>query len=151
MMSDSDKATVSILNDLIETCRDGQKGFLACADNVTPPPLKELFQRRSGECELAAEQLEKQVLELGGRPEHGTSVGADLHRRWIDLRAWVSGKDEAAVLSECERGEGVALQHYTDALKQALPMDIREMVERQYAGVIRNLDQIRALRQQMGG
>ena len=151
MISDSDNATVTILNDLIETCRDGKEGFLTCAEHVTAPHLQELFRRRARQCDVAAQQLQECVLELGGQAEQGTSFGADLHRRWIDLRAWVGGKDDEAIMSECERGEDVAQQHYEDALKQALPTDIRELVTRQYAGVIRNQDQIRALRRQLAG
>lgn len=151
MISDSDKATVTILNDLIETCRDGEQGFLTCAEHVQTPELQQLFQRRAGQCDLAAQQLRDCVLDLGGQPEQGTSIGADLHRRWIDLRAWIGGKDDDAVLSECDRGEAVAQQHYEDALKQALPTDIRELVTKQYAGVIRNQDQIRAIRRQLAG
>jgi uncharacterized protein (TIGR02284 family) len=141
---------VTVLNDLIETCHDGEKGFRTCAESVRTPQLKSLFQRRAGECGTATQQLELMVIRLGGRPERGTSVGADLHRRWMNLRTWVGGNNDDAVLHECERGEDVAQQHYEDALKQALPMDIREVVERQYAGVIRNQDQIRMLRERMG-
>jgi uncharacterized protein (TIGR02284 family) len=150
MTRDSDNATVTILNDLIETCHDGEAGFRTCAQNARTPQLKSLFQRRAGECEMATGQLEQWVIRLGGEPERGTSAGADLHRRWMDLRSWISGKDDDAVLSECERGEDVAQQHYEDALKQALPQEIREVVEQQYAGVIRNQDQIRMLRERMG-
>ncbi|WP_410343130.1 PA2169 family four-helix-bundle protein, partial [Thioalkalivibrio sp.] len=48
---------------------------------------------------------------------------------------------------ECERGEDVAKESYQEALEnQALPPDIRAVVERQYKGVLRNHDQVKALR-----
>jgi hypothetical protein len=54
--------------------------------------------------------------------------------------------DDLAILEECERGEDVAKAKYRKALEEALPDDIRAVVQRQYDGVIRNHDQIRDLR-----
>ena len=34
---------ISTLNDLIETCKDGQEGFRTCAENVQNSELKTLF------------------------------------------------------------------------------------------------------------
>jgi uncharacterized protein (TIGR02284 family) len=51
-----------------------------------------------------------------------------------------------AVLEECERGEDIALGHYRKALKEALPFDIRAMVERQMRGVQKNHDMVKVLR-----
>lgn len=50
------------------------------------------------------------------------------------------------MLNECERGEDVAKKSYKQALEKDLPADIRQVVERQYQGVLRNHDQIKALR-----
>ncbi|HSX71833.1 MAG TPA: PA2169 family four-helix-bundle protein, partial [Pseudomonas sp.] len=86
------------------------------------------------------------VLELGGKPEDSTSVGGDMHRRWVDLKSLITGKSDEAILNECERGEDVAKKHYAEALEKDLPPKVREVVQRQYAGVIRNHDQIKALR-----
>ena len=86
------------------------------------------------------------MLELGGTPEDSTSVGADLHRRWVDLKSLVTGKDEKAILNEAERGEDVAKARYAEALRENLPSNIRDLVQRQYEGVLRNHDQIKALR-----
>lgn len=69
-----------------------------------------------------------------------------LHRRWVDLKALVTGKSEEAILNECERGEDVALKHYREALGKELPTEARTLVERQLLGVQRNHDQIKALR-----
>ena len=73
-------------------------------------------------------------------------MGADLHRRWVDLKSLVTGKDEEAILNEAERGEDVAKERYSEALTKNLPPEIRSMVERQYQGVLRNHDEVRAMR-----
>lgn len=140
------KELIRTLNNLIETSKDGEAGFKVCAHDISRPDLKQLFMERSQQCGKAAAELQGVVLELGGNPEESTSLGGDLHRRWVDLKSLVTGKDEEAVLNEVERGEDVAKKHYAEALKMVLPTDIRDIVQRQYEGVMRNHDQIRALR-----
>lgn len=146
MTSTESKKVIGVLNDLIETCKDGEKGFKVCADDVKRPELKALLTDHAAECGKAAEELQAIVRRLGGDPEDNTSVAGDLHRRWVDLKSLVTGKDEKAVLNECERGEDVAKKSYKEALEQDLPADVRQIVERQYRGVLRNHDQIKALR-----
>jgi uncharacterized protein (TIGR02284 family) len=80
-----------------------------------------------------------------------TSVSGDLHRRWVDLKSLVTGKSEEAVLNEAERGEDHALKAYKSALETINKhnlVGIRDLVERQYHGVQRNHDQVKALRNQ---
>ncbi|WAJ35496.1 PA2169 family four-helix-bundle protein [Pseudomonas sp. GOM7] len=143
---DDRKALIRTLNKLIETCKDGEAGFKACADDISRPDIQELFTRRARQCAEAAEELQKTVLAFGAEPEDSTSTGGDLHRRWVDLKALVTGKDDTAILNEAERGEDVAKSRYSEALKENLPSDIRAMVQRQYEGVLRNHDEVRALR-----
>lgn len=139
---------VSTLNDLIETCKDGQEGFQTCAEDIRDPSLKSLFIERSQGCAAAASELQGLVRACGGDPETTSSVSATLHRRWVDIKSAITGKDDVAVLNECERGEDVALRSYRDALEKDLPANIRAVVERQYQGVLRNHDQVKALRNQ---
>lgn len=150
-MNDQTKDVVKVLNNLIETCKDGQEGFKTCAEDIKNPELKALFVKRSQECGVAAGELQQEVVALGGEPEDSTSVSADLHRRWVDLKSLVTGKSEEAVLNEAERGEDHALKAYKEALEKITKhnlVGIRDLVERQYHGVQRNHDQVKALRNQ---
>ena len=150
-MTDLNKEAISVLNDLIETSKDGQEGFKTCAEDIKHPELKALFAKRSADCAAAAAELQAAVRQLGGDPETSTSVAGDLHRRWVDVKSMFTGKDEEAVLNEAERGEDHALKAYKDALakieKHQL-LHIRDLVERQYHGLQRNHDQVKALRNQ---
>ena len=60
---------ISTLNNLIETCKDGEEGFLACAEDINDPKLKLFFTERAQSCASAARQLQEQVRAYGGDPE----------------------------------------------------------------------------------
>ncbi len=140
------KEVISVLNDLIETSKDGEKGFQECAENIQSIQLKTLFNQRAQECAAAAADLQQLVRGLGGDPESKPSLAGALHRRWVDLKGMVTGKDDEAILNECERGEDIALKKYKEALEKDLPQSIRMVVEKQYQGVQRNHDQVKSLR-----
>lgn len=139
---------ISILNDLIETCKDGEEGFLTCARDVSDTALKSFLSNRAHTCAAAALELQDLVRAYGGDPERSGSLGGALHRRWVDVRSAVMGQDAKAVLKECERGEDVAVARYRNALEKSLPPEVRAVVERQYQGVLKNHDQVRSLRDQ---
>ena len=146
-MNGPTKSVISILNNLIETCKDGQEGFKTCAEDIKNPELKALFTKHAYECAEAAGELQAEVIALGGTPEDSTSLSGDLHRRWVDVKSIFTGKDEEAVLNEAERGEDVAKKSYTKALenKDVTP-EAHALIQKQYEGVMRNHDKIKALR-----
>jgi uncharacterized protein (TIGR02284 family) len=144
-MADNDKA-ISCLNNLIETCKDGQDGFKTAAEGVSRPDLKTLFNTFSQQRAQFAGELQNEVLRLGGDPEKTGSVAASLHRGWIDIKSAVTGKDDNAIIAECERGEDSAVKNYQEAARDAnLPAHLREIVERQYTAVKEAHDRIRSL------
>ncbi len=147
-MTDLNKEAISVLNDLIETSKDGQEGFKSCAEDVKDQQLKTFFAQRSADCATAAAELQAQVRQLGGDPETSTSVAGDLHRRWVDVKSIFTGKDDKAILNEAERGEDHALKAIEKINEHNL-LNIRDLVERQYHGVQRNHDQVKALRNQV--
>lgn len=144
-MADDIKDTISTLNGLIETCKDGANGFREAAEAVTNNDAKALFTSRIPIIERSAAELQAEVRRLGGDPEKTGSMAAAMHRGWMDLKAAVSGHDEAAILTECERGEELAVKNYEDALKTNLPAQTRAIVEPQYRGAVSNLEKVRAL------
>jgi len=140
---------ISALNDLIETCKDGEEGFRTCAEGISDMQMKNFFIDRGQQCSRSAGELQELVSAAGGKPETSSSVSGALHRRWVDIKSAVTGKDDEAVLNECERGEDVALASYRKALEKTLPAEVRSVVERQYQGVQRNHDQVKRFRDQV--
>jgi uncharacterized protein (TIGR02284 family) len=140
---------ISTLNDLIETSKDGEQGFNTCAEDLSDPQVKTLFSNRAQACAMAAAELQEFVRAFGGDPETRSSMSGTLHRRWVDIKSAITGKDDEAILNECERGEDVAVRSYRRALEKDLPPNVRVVVERQFEGVMRNHDQVKALRDQV--
>ena len=137
---------IATLNNLIETSRDGEDGFRSCAQGVKNTQLKQMFEQAASRCGQAVNELRAKVRNLGEEPERSGSVSGGLHRAWIDIKATITGMDEAAVLAECERGEDVARTAYEAALAKDLPPDIRSVVARQYEGVRQHQDRVHQLR-----
>lgn len=137
---------VKVLNNLVETSKNGEKGFAAAAEDTKNADLQMLFQTRARDCASGAAELQALVSQLGGEPEDSGTVSGAMHRGWTNLKAAVTGRSDLSILEECERGEDVAKAQYNDALKEPLPDNIRAIVERQYQGVLHNHDQIRSLR-----
>ncbi|HSC79833.1 MAG TPA: PA2169 family four-helix-bundle protein [Chitinolyticbacter sp.] len=144
-MDNSD--VVSVLNDLIETCKDGEYGFNTCIEQAKATELKNLFRMRAAECRISADELSRLVVLHGGSAQEGGSVAGAVHRGWVSLRGAVTTQDDLAVLEECERGEDAAKARYAEALEKQLPSIVHDVVNRQYQGVLSNHAEIKALRE----
>ncbi|WP_122155765.1 PA2169 family four-helix-bundle protein [Paraburkholderia sp.] len=138
----------AVLNDLVETSKDGERGFRKAAEDTHDAQLKSLFVSRADDCTRGARELQDLVQRLGGKPETGGTVTGALHRGWTDVKSAVAGRNDHSILADCEKGEDVAKKHYHDALDKELPADVRIVVEKQYQGVLLNHDRIRDLRDQ---
>jgi len=144
VMSNDD--VVDVLNDLLENTRDGEYGFRTCAEQVETPNAKQLFASRAIGCKQAGEELLQLIRSLGGEPASGGTAAGALHRGWVQVKGSVGADSELSILESCERGEDTAVARYRKALKQNLPANVRDVVQRQADGAQKNHDQIRDLR-----
>ena len=141
--------TIDILNDLIETSKDGEYGFRASAEYMRDPQIQQLFLARADGCRRAADELQQCVIQLGGKAEDSGSAAGAMHRGWVAVKGTLSGYSDLAILEETERGEDTALEAYRKALQNTLPPQVQSIVERQYEGVKRNHAQVRELRDRL--
>ena len=145
-MAESTTDYVSTLNDLIQTCKDGEEGFRDAAEHIERQDLRSIFNEYSRQRSQFAAELQTVVSRIGGDPEKSGSVGASLHRGWMNLKSALTGRDDHAILAECERGEDAAVRNYQDALAHDLPSDIRSSVEEQYRQVLEAHNRVKSLR-----
>jgi uncharacterized protein (TIGR02284 family) len=135
-----------VLNHLIETCRDAERGFEHAADLVETAVLKTLFQTMAAERAAFARELEPHAERLGGpAAAEGTPV-AGWHRRWMDLKSRIRPHDDHTVLTEVERGDAVSLQAYDEAINGVLPVSMRELIEQQRDALTKSHEALVALR-----
>jgi uncharacterized protein (TIGR02284 family) len=134
---------ISSLNDLIETCRDGENGFRTAAQHVTDQNLKLFFSNCSDQRAQFVSELQAEVRNLGGDPVSSGSASAMLHRGWMNIKSVVTLGNDDAILSECERGEDVAKAVYQEILKQNLPPNVMPVAKHQYTEIKQVHDRIR--------
>jgi uncharacterized protein (TIGR02284 family) len=141
----TDRSERAVLNHLIETCKDAERGFRHVAEHATNPTVKSLFLDIASQRERFAAALLPHAQRLGGaNAGDGTAAGA-LHRTWIDLRNAIFRGDGEAVLHEAERGESFSRGVYSNALDGILPPTARELVESQYVELQRTATRLRDL------
>lgn len=144
--------TISILNHLIQTIKDGQEGFKTAAEDVKSQDIRALCHEISQQRAVMAGELQKLARSLGEPdPEDSSSLAGTLHRGWINLKSAVLSRDEHAVLAECERGEDSAVAEFKKALDSAeLPVQARDLVQTQFGSVKAAHDRVKALRDLYG-
>jgi uncharacterized protein (TIGR02284 family) len=124
--------TISTLNSLIETCKDGELGFKTAAEGLQSADVKAKFLEYSRQRAEMARELQAEVRRLGGDPEKSGSMAGTMHRGWLDIKSVVTGKDDHAIIAEAERGEDVAKAAYENALKESsLDTSARSIVQQQ--------------------
>jgi len=144
-MKNTNHKTVSMINRLIETCRDGENGYRAAAKGVQDFELKMLFQNYEQQRIQFGSELQAEVLALGGDPQNDGSLSGKVHRGWMSLKSAMTGSDEDAIIAQCEQGEDAAVRSYKEALQSDLPASARMVAERQFTQIQQAHDTIRAL------
>jgi uncharacterized protein (TIGR02284 family) len=141
------KEAISTINSLIETLKDGEKGFKEASDAVRDPQLKSLFQQYSQQRHRFATELQAQAQNLGeSKPEKSSSAAGAMHRTWINLKSAVTSGDDKAILAECERGEDSAVHEFEEAMRDGLTGPVRELVSRQFSEIKSAHDRVKHLR-----
>jgi uncharacterized protein (TIGR02284 family) len=132
-MTESDPRT--ILNSLIETCKDGERGLRHAAELVKSPALKSFFTDTASQRAQFAAELLPHAQRLGGAGTADGTAGARLHRKWMNVRSALSRHDDRAVTFEAERGDSITVLAFKSAVEGALPATVRDLVERGYDDV----------------
>ena len=123
------------LNELVETCKDGENGFKEAAEKAKEVSLKALFLKYSAQRAAYALELQAAVSLLGETPETTEHVTAKLHRGWMGLKQALTSNEDKALIDECEAGEDAAMKAYKEALQKPLPGSVETLIRHQFAGV----------------
>lgn len=145
------KATVEVLNDLVQINNDRITGFERALKDVdaAETDLKHLFTNFIGESHQFKMELGTEVEALSKEKDidNTTSFSGKIHRAWIDIKTSFTGHSTKSVLEECEFGEDAILLAYSSALDEDfLPAYIREMLTKQQHILRSAHNEIKALR-----
>jgi uncharacterized protein (TIGR02284 family) len=127
----ADQTPRLVLNHLIETCRDSERGYRAAAELVEGPALKAKLLEMADERARFAQDLVPHAQRLGGDEAADGTRAAAIHRRWMDFKARLTPHNDQAVFAEVLRGDDVTLRTYEKALQGFLPPTVRDLVEGQ--------------------
>ena len=134
-MATETKDVTSVLNGLIETCKDGETGFKSAAEKAKEPSLKTLFLKYSAQRAGYVQELTSLVSSMGDKPSESGHVAAALHRGWMGLKEALTKDEDTALINEAEAGEDAAMKAYKEAVAASLPSNATTLVQKQFAGV----------------
>jgi uncharacterized protein (TIGR02284 family) len=131
------------LRAVISTLIDSQKGFAEIGDHLKDETLKRYFLAESLKRASFRGDLEEVLHQNGVHDikESGTTAGT-INRVWGDLKAKLGGGDHT-LLATVEEGEDAIKEAYTDALKQDLPLPVRQMLAEQQDHILTTHDYVR--------
>jgi uncharacterized protein (TIGR02284 family) len=131
----AERTELGVLNHLLETCRDGERGFRFAAQHATDPEVREIFTTLAAQRASFAEELAPHVRRLGGQANTSGTTAGVIHRGWMNLKDALSNHPDDMLLAEAERGERAAIDAYAGALDGMLPPTVTDVVERQHTTI----------------
>ena len=143
-MSDDEK----VAKDLVETLKDGERGFAAAAEKLRDgdrPEWATVLQRLSEQRAGFGREIVALGHQYGDDVDESGSATAALHRGWISLKDALTGDDAGSVLGAAVTGEDHAVSEYERALEQDLSAGFRDVVVGQHAAVVAARDEVKAL------
>ena len=146
MASDTYNSAISVLNGLIETCKDGEQGFRNSAEKAKDASLKSLFSKYASQRATYVQELSAAVTQLGGDPAQTGHIAGSLHRGWMNLKEAFARDEDRAIINEAESGEDAAVKAYKEALGTTLPANVGTLIQTQYAGIQEAHNTIRDLK-----
>lgn len=146
----TEEFNTNVIEDLVETLEDGEKGFSEAAEKLSEgghTELAEQMREFSDQRARFSSELRTMAQSAGAELDEEGSAGGALHRGWMDLKAALTGDDPHAILAAAESGEDHAVSEYEDALEEdSLSGQLRDFVARQADEVRRAHNVVRDLR-----
>ena len=135
-MANSNKKIIDTLNHLIAIAEDGREGYKNAADDVKDTTMKHIFKKYVTQRTQFITQLQNQVQNLGGSPEHNGGPLGVLHRTWMDMKAVFTSGDKNAIIKACITGELTAVKIYQEAINnEIIDGNLRAILAEQLAGI----------------
>lgn len=121
-----------VLQDIVDTCHDGVKGYEAAAGEIKDESIRTLFLRLSQQRKGFIEELKNESLKLGFELDSSGSVKGFFHRTWLAAKSSLTGSTKESVIGEAMDGEKKAVEVYTKSYgSQNVPEYLRDILKEQ--------------------
>jgi len=140
---------LGVLNDLIRINNDRIDGYEKAAEEAKKidVDIQVMFHRFARDSKKYASELKPLVVKYGGDPAEDTTTSGKIYRVWMDLKAFVTGKDRKSILASCEFGEDAAQKAYDEALtSEYLTPEVREFILKQKSQLRQSHDIVKKYR-----
>jgi uncharacterized protein (TIGR02284 family) len=134
------------LNLLLTRNNDAVVGYKNATEDVQDDDLRMFFHKQAGHRRDFGDRIKMEIEKMGGEAVKGTSLTADFHRVWMDLKAFLGSNNEKAVLSEAMRGEKKALDNYNEVLEDEVISEhpeLKTFIEEQRNAVLEAIAKLR--------
>ena len=149
-MTTSDDRALEILHTILQMARESAEGLAVAERNIPDAKLWRELEPYLKQRYKLIEELQQRIRDLRGDPDIAPSGVAALHRAWLQLRAQFDEDPNQGVLAEVQRGEGIVVAAYQQALKEHdIDAATRKLLERQYERVQAAHDRVRHLRERL--
>jgi uncharacterized protein (TIGR02284 family) len=146
IMDTSNEVIVSILNDLLRSCKKGEQNYRTAAGIVTDPNLREKLIEYSEQKKEFAGMLEEELRKYQIGKNKIAGVNSYFHKTWFNLVNTASVKSEKEVIEECFKEEDNINRHYQAAVQNKLPAYTKSLLLTQFGGVKEALFNLNMLR-----
>ena len=135
---------IELLNDLIATNRGLVEIYETAVPHLHTEANNDLLQRYAAQHHAYISELSNLVVSYGGTPNTSTNGNAVFKKIWISLKAaLIAG--EGHIIKEAAQAAENMLEHYGEAMNEAMPDAARNMVRRQMSETRVTYDKLSAL------
>ena len=140
---------INVLKDLVEINNDRITGYQKAIKELdgTNPDLAFTYSKMIDESKGLKNDLNAQIVSLGGTVEEKNTIKGSVYHAWMDIRATFTSKEGLTTLELCEFGEDAAQNAYKNALKQDdITIENSKLINEQKSILKSSHDTIKALR-----
>lgn len=110
--------SVEALNTLLEINLARAKAYKTACGKTEEYELQALFTRLQDNSEKCTARLASELRALGGTPTETSGISGRFYSAWMDIRAALIGKNQNAILQQCEYGEDIVVATYRNVLQE---------------------------------
>jgi uncharacterized protein (TIGR02284 family) len=143
---ETDTAT---LKDLVEVLNDGKNFYEAAASGVELPQFKQIFSQMARTKAAMADDFKTMIVVSGESAPEGGSIGGSLRKAWAEVAAKLSNTPNAEYVGQLEDFEDRIVREFRSAVNSTDDAKVRALAEKHLPDVLRDHDQMRALKHAM--